>query len=77
MPGLRCRNTPRPLRQADLLRRERHRAVYGGIDFVPRSDVEASLQLVHQLLPILKEAALAALDESGVGGKDKRGKDRP
>ncbi len=55
------------LRQADLLRRERHRAVYGGIYPVPRSDAEASVRLARQLVPVLKEAALDALGDSEVG----------
>jgi hypothetical protein len=46
------------LRQANMLRRERHRAVYGGISTVSRADVEAGLVLARRLAPIFKDAAL-------------------
>lgn len=46
------------LRQANLLRRERHRAVYGGIPTVSRADIEAGLVLARRLAPIFRDAAL-------------------
>lgn len=65
------------LRQADFLRRERHRAVYGGLHAVTRTEVDASLQLARQLLPVLKEAALAVLAERKAGGENVANKERP
>lgn len=47
------------VRQADLLRRQRHRAVYGGMLTVSDADVQASLDVAQQLAAILKTAALA------------------
>ncbi|MDI6772687.1 MAG: HEPN domain-containing protein [bacterium] len=57
------------LRQADLLRRERHRAVYGDIEAVPHADAEASIRLARRLTQILREAALAALEEQNTGNQ--------
>ncbi|MGH2376571.1 MAG: HEPN domain-containing protein [bacterium] len=65
------------LRQADLLRRERHRAVYGGLHAVPLADVDASLQLARQVLPVLKEAALEVLGEGKAREENAANKEKP
>ncbi len=65
------------LRQADLVRRERHRAVYGGLHAVPLADVHASLQLARQVLPVLKEAALEVLGEGKAREENAANKEKP
>lgn len=49
------------LRQADLLRRQRHRAVYGGALTVSDADAQAGLDVAQRLAPILRAAALAVI----------------
>lgn len=47
--------------RAEMLRRRRHEATYGGVFIVSEEEVEGALELTRQLAPILRAAALAAL----------------
>lgn len=50
--------------EAETVRRQRHRAMYGTMSQVSRSDVDETLSLARRLAPILKAAALGTLAAS-------------
>ena len=52
------------LDRAERLRRRRHQVTYGTDYAVSEEEAAGALELVHYLAPILKEAALKALDRS-------------